>query len=178
MGQVVTAKVGGWAEILYSVAGVITPYTIPVSIPFNSTAQGAILSYTNGTAAGQIDTIHALPYTLVSTTQTIDVTSLLDVNGVSVNFARIREIFLYNTDAVAGHDFSMYQGVSNGLAILPPSTAPAFARANGGFIRISDPNSTGGGNGNVTSGASKTIKLDSGSHTVTAWLVLLGGSAA
>jgi hypothetical protein len=71
----------------------------------------------------------------------------------------------------------IYKGASNGWAPLPASTSPLYARANQGFVRISDPNSLST-NGNVVGSSSKNIVVDSGAHTTTALLLILGGSAA
>jgi hypothetical protein len=155
--------------------GYVVPQTFAQALA-SPTIAGASITYANGTGAGQIDIAYFKPITLAaSTPQTFDLTSLTGLGGESVNFARVREWVLYNPDT---HDCSAYKGASNGWAILPASTNPAWARAAGGMARISDPQSAGSGVGNVTSGTSKTFTVDPGSNAMTVYLILLGGSAA
>jgi hypothetical protein len=151
-------------------SGVIVPYQIPANITGS-------LSYTNGTASNQVDTLYAKSITLVATTQTIDLTSLTDPAGNAISFARVREFWVINTATTASFDLKVESGASNGWAPLPPSTTPLFARYSGN-LRISDPVSTGASNGNVTSGTSKTITFDSGANTITFYVLIVGGSAA
>lgn len=161
----------------YVTSGLITPETLTAVIASPAIA-GALLSYTNGTGPLQIDGLYAGPLTLAAATTTLDLTSLAGLGGESLDFARVRELILFNPDSTPGHDVKIYQGTSNGRAQLPASSNPLYAREVNGSVRLSDPNSTGGGNGNVTGGSSKTITLDPGAHTVTVYLIVAGGSAA
>ena len=171
VGQVVTGNVSLNAAFVESVSsGVVVPYSIPATISSN-------LSYTNGTASNQVDTIYAKQLTLAGATTTIDLTSLTDPAGVSVNFARVREFIVVNTSTTAGFDVKVESGASNGWAPLPASTDPLFCRYSA-YIHISDPVSTGGSNGNVTSGTSKTVTFDPGANTVIINVLIVGGSAA
>jgi hypothetical protein len=180
VGQNISGSITQYSSIIQYVSGgtVGTAYTIPVSIPDAQGGVNATVTYTNGTGSLQWDTLHSKLYTLSATTTTIDLTSLLDPYGNSINFARAREVLGFNVDTTAGHDVGIYKGASNGWAILPASTNPLYCRYGGGRIRIADPTSTGASNGNVVSGASKTITLDPGANTVNLWLVVIGTSAA
>lgn len=170
-GQTITGNVTFNAAFTEAVsAGVIVPYQVPATISSN-------LSYANGTGSGQVDTLYAKALTLSGATTTIDLTSLTDPAGVSINFARVRELIVVNTATTAGYDVKVESGASNGWSVLPPSSAPVYARY-GGILRISDPTSTGGGNGNVVGSTSKTITFDPGSNTVTINVLIVGGSAA
>jgi hypothetical protein len=180
VGQNISGSITQYSSIVEYVSGgtVGTAYTIPVSIPDAQGGVNATVTYTNGTASLQCDTLHSKVYTLSATTTTIDLTSLTDPNGNSINFARVRELLAFNVDTTAGHDVGIYHGASNGWAQLPASANPLYCRYGGGRIRVADPTSTGASNGNVTSGSSRTVTLDPGANTVNLWLVVIGGSAA
>jgi hypothetical protein len=171
MGQVIAGNVTFNAAFTEAVSsGVIVPFSVPATISQN-------LGYTNGTASNQVDTLYAKQLTLAGATTTIDLTSLTDPAGVSVNFARVRELIVVNTATTAGFDVKVEAGASNGWAPLPTSADPLTARY-GGSIRLSDPVSTGASNGNVTSGTSKTITFDPGANTCIINVLIVGGSAA
>jgi len=161
----------------YVTAGVITPETLPAIIQANDGA-GDTINYATGTGSGATDLEYAAKITLAATTQTIDLTSLTSPSGAAVNFARVREFIVYNPDTTAGHDIKVEGGASNPWAFVAPSTAPQYAWANGGTVWLRDPKSTGGGNGMVVGGASKTVKFDSGSNTVTFYVLISGTSVA
>ena len=152
-------------------ATALAPYSIPATISSN-------LSYANGTASNQVDTIYAKTITLAATTQTIDLTSLTDPAGNSINFARVREFIIVNTATSASFDLKVEAGASNGVIFLPPAANFLSARNNGGTLRISDPVSTGGGNGNVIGATTKTVTFDSGANSITFLVLIVGGSAA
>lgn len=168
-GQVVTGNVSLNFSFVEAVSGV-TNYQIPATISAN-------LSYANGTASNQVDTIYAKQLSLTGATTTIDLTSLTDPAGNSINFARVREFIVQNLSSTAGYDVKIESGASNGWAPLPPSSSPNYARYSGTF-RMSDPVSTGGSNGNVVSGSSKTITFDPGANTFNINVIIVGGSAA
>lgn len=149
----------------------VTQYQIPI-------AATSSLNYTNGTASNQVDTVYAKSVSLAATTQTLALNSLTDPAGNTINFARVRELIIINTSAVAGCDLQVYQGTSNGWAPLGATSAsPGYARY-GGLFRLSDPLSTGAGTGNVTGGSSYNITLNSGANTVTFLIIIVGGSSA
>lgn len=151
-------------------ATALAPYQIPATISQN-------LSYANGTASNQVDTIYAKTITLAATTQTIDLTSLTDPAGNAITFVRVREFIIVNTATSASFDLKVEAGASNGWAQLPPSTSPILTRY-GGILRLSDPVSTGAGNGAIVGSTSKTVTFDSGSNTITFLVLIVGGSAA
>ena len=158
-------------------SGLITPETLQVILQIPNIPLCSV-TYTNGTAAGQVDTIYGKSLTVNATALAIDLTSVTDLNGASVTFARAREFILFNPDTTAGHDVQVYQGASNGWAPLGTSSNPQIARANGGWVWLHDPNSTGGGNGNVVTSTSKNIVLNTGANNITFYLFVVGGSAA
>lgn len=170
-GQVITGNCSMNLAFTESVnSGVIVPYSIPATVSAN-------LSYANGTASNQVDTIYSKQITLSATTTTLNLTTLTDPAGNSINFARVREFIVVNTSSTAGYDVKVEAGASNGWSPLPPSTSPLYARYSGS-LRISDPVSTGTGNGNVVTSTSNTITLDPGANTITVNVLIVGGSAA
>lgn len=168
-GQAITGNVSMNAAFTQAVTGV-TNYNIPVTIPVN-------LSYANGTASNQVDTLYARQLTLAGAATTIDLTSLTDPAGNAISFARVREIIVQDLATTAGYDVKVEAGASNGVGWLPPSTSPVYARYSG-TLRVSDPVSTGAGNGNVVDSTHKTVTFDPGANTVTINVVIAGGSAA
>jgi hypothetical protein len=168
-GQVVNGQVTFNAAFTEQATAIGT-FSIPATVSSN-------LSYANGTASNQVDTIYAKTVTLAATTQTIDLTSLTDPAGNSINFARVRELIVVNTSTAAGFDLKVEAGASNGVAFLPPAANFLLARYNGS-LRVSDPVSTGSGNGNVITSSTKTITFDAGANTVTFLVLIVGGSAA
>jgi hypothetical protein len=165
------------APTLVISSGLISQANIGVTISTPSVPLASI-TYANGTGAGAVDLMYEAAISLASTTLTIDLTSLTAPDGSAVNFARIRELYVLNYSATAGFDLLVEQGATNPWAYVP-ATANAFkCAANGGQYYLRDLNSTGAGNGLVTGGSSKTIKFDSGAHTVTFYLLLLGTSVA
>jgi hypothetical protein len=172
-GQIVKGNVTMNLAFTESVTtGVLATNNIPV--PVN---QG--LTYDNGTGALAVDTIYGKRLTLVaSTPQTLDLTNLVDPAGVTVNFARVRELAIVVVSTTAGYSVAVSRGASNGWSFLPASTGPITVQPNGGAFSIRDPNSTGASTGYFTGGSSKTILLDPGSNTVIINIIIVGGQAA
>jgi hypothetical protein len=160
--------------------GLILPETVSVTLAYPAVPLQSVTYQTTGTAAGEINLITSIAITLTaSTPQTFNLTSsFTDLFGGSCNYARVREFWLANPSATAGYNTTLYAAASNGWSMLPPSTAPLTCFANGGTIRLSDPQSTGAGNGQVTSGSSCEFTLNPGSNGQTVYLLLCGGTAA
>ncbi len=168
--QVITGTVNFNASFVEQVTTGITPYAIPLAIAQN-------LSYTNGTASGQVDTIYSKSFSLASTTLALDLTTVTDPGGNAVVFARVREFIVTVTSVTAGFNLKIYAGASNGVVFLPV-VANFVTCPYGGTFRISDPTSTGASTGNYVDGTHKNVTFDSGSNTVTGYILIVGGSAA
>ena len=151
--------------------GLLSQLNLPAALNVQNT-------YTNATTGAlTIDQIHAKVYSLAGTTTTIDLTSVLDLAGNSMNFARVRDFIVYNQDTTTSHIVNVYKGASNGWSYLPASTGPLICVANGGLIWLHDPSNALSTNGMVTSGSSKTITFDPGANTVNLSVLIVGGSA-
>lgn len=171
-----TQNVAGSVNLLMSFQEIISSGLLTsLNLPANVTQQ---LTFTNATTGAlTVDQIHAKVYTLAATPTTIDLTSLLDLNGNTMNFARVRMFFVYNPHTTAANVVTVYKGASNGWSYLPASTGPLTAVAKGGFILLADPSNSLSTNGMVTSGSSKTITFDPGANTVDLSVLIAGGSA-
>lgn len=151
-------------------SGLVTTQTLPASISLTT-------QYANGTGAGQINLIYAKQIALVaSTPQTLDFTSLLDLSGATVNFARVRELVVQVVTVTSAFNVILGAAAANPLAAFWGTTGTDTVFA--GSIRyFTDPTSVGAGVGAVTSGTSKNVKFDPGSNNVTINLLIAGCTA-
>lgn len=168
------ATVGGTSQISAGFnqtvsSGVVSAQTIPASIALTT-------QYQNGTSAGKIDLVYAKQLTLAATPTTLDLTSLNDLSGASVNFARVRELVIEIVDTTAGHDVTIGDAASNAWAPFLGATGTYVIFA-GTIYHVADPNTVGSGVGAVVTGSSKALKLDPGSNTVVVNILIAGCSA-
>jgi hypothetical protein len=123
-----------------------------------------------GTGAGKVDRIYVA--TLAVTTgapQDIDLTAVVDPSGVSIAFAFVTHIVLWNLSTTAGQDFTLGGAASNPIF----AAIPTVARANGGIIMIGDPNP-----GITVDGTHKNLRVAVAAGTaVAASLLVMGRSA-
>lgn len=164
-------------------SGVITGYNVPAALTM-------LMNFGGGTAAGKADTVHAKLYTLAATPTTIDLTSLLDLSGASVTFARVRLLAAWVTTLTAGYLVTMSPGASNGLAALTGASGAPIIPAGFQYTDVNANVSTipglllfqdwasVGSNGFVVDSTHKTLKFDPGANTVSMGLLIIGGSAA
>jgi hypothetical protein len=154
----------GFAQLV--TAGVVSPQSIPATI-----APGTVYYTASGTGARQVDRIHAVQYTLAAAPLDLDLTALPNLSGLVEGFARVREIMW---QVLSGGPLTTGGGASN-----PWAPAGSGAVTPVGVIRhLSDPLSTGAGNGLVVTSTSRTIRLDPGAATVVVNLLIAGCSAA
>lgn len=151
-------------------SGLVTTQTLPASISLTT-------QYANGTGAGQVNLIYAKQIALVaSTPQTLDLTTLTDLSGATVSFARVRELVIQVVTATSAFNVTVGAATSNPWAPFWGTTGTDVVFA--GSIRyFTDPTSVGAGVGAVTSGTSKSLKLDPGSNNVTLNLLIAGCTA-
>lgn len=178
------ATVSGNANVQVSVtqtvtAGLVTTQQLPASIT-------SLVNYTNGTGAGQINLCYAKALTLNATPTTLDLTSITALDGSTVNFARVRELFVLNLNSTGGQivtvgssggvgsAFSAFQGAS-GTTFIHPAITSSVASAT--MLRWSDPSNVGASSGAVTGASNKNVKLDPGANSVTVQVVILGCDA-
>lgn len=151
-------------------SGLVTTQTLPAAIALTT-------QYGNGTGAGQINLLYAKQIALVaSTPQTLDLSSLADISGATVNFARIREIVIQVVTATSAFNVTVGAAASNPFAAFWGTTGTDTVFA-GSTRYFTDPTSVGAGVGAVTSGTSKSLKLDPGSNNVTINLLIAGCTA-
>lgn len=164
-----------FAEIVTS--GVVSTLNLPATI--NQT-----VAYGNGTSTGNVDYIYAKQLSLAGSATTLDLTSLTDLNGGSVNFARVREVVVVNLATTAAYTVTIGPGASNpwttgpiavvGGVVLQPSVGQTTGNST---FRASDPWSVGATTGWYVDGTHKTLKLDPGANTISVYVVLVGCSA-
>jgi hypothetical protein len=143
------------------------------------------ISWGNGSGAEQYNLLHVKKYSLAGSTQSIDLTAIVDLSGATVNMARVRAMAFVNLATTSGHNLTVDTTVSNGfkgfngasgskrIVYASLSTTKPFYNAD----VVVDPYSVGGSVGAVTSGTSKVITLDPGANTFTVWAFILGCSA-
>jgi hypothetical protein len=150
------------AAIAATLSGGAVPATTSAAI-----AEALAMTYTVGTAAGNVNLVYANALTITSgAPQDFDVTALTDPLGAAINFGHVTDILLVNLSTTAGQDFTLGGAASNPLF----AALPTVARANGGYLLIHDPNP-----GIAVSGGAKVIRAAvAAGAAVSALLLLLG----
>lgn len=159
-------------------SGVLTPYNVPAPI-------SQVLSYSNGTGAGQYNQLHCKKYSLAATPQSIDLTSILLVDGTTGNMARVRESFFLMLSQTSAHKAIIDTTVSNGFKGLGDGSTGSKRSLLGvpaniitfNYDHWSDWYSVGAGVGGVTSSTSKIVSLDPGANSFDVLAIILGCSA-
>lgn len=173
MAITVTGSVGASVDAtLIDSAGPLANKPVAVGFSIKSIFQAS------GTAADQVDKCYAktLSFT-ASTAQNLDLTSLTDIYGNAVSFARVRSILIKpkgTTDAAtltlaphATNGWTNFLGASSALKLgMATSTNDA------GFC-ASSPNTTGW----AVSGSNKVLVLTPSAHAFDVDIEILGASA-
>lgn len=150
------------------------PATV-IGTPTISVGEAPAYSYANGTIALGVDQLYAKILTLVaSTPQTLDLTTLTDPWGGTVNFARVRSIVLKNTGAAP---VTVGAAATNAWVGPLGTTTSTLVIPAGAIVCLDDPNSLSTA-GWVVSGTSKSFKVDPGASAGTLEVIFAGGSAA
>lgn len=180
------ATVGGQLNLFVQAFQSLT--SLPVTQNLTQAIQPQ-LSWASGTAASSYDLLHVKTYALAGATQTIDLTSLVDLSGATVNMARVRAILAVNLATTSGYNAILDTTGSNGFkgfggasgskrtvyASLGNTSTGSTAVWN--YDLCLDAYSVGAGIGAVTSGTSKNVVLDPGANTFNVWMFILGCSA-
>lgn len=173
------ANVSGSAQAALNMTQVVTTGVVSQqNLPANINQS---INYTTGTGAGQVDLLYAKQLSLAASATTLDLTSLTDLSGASINMARVRFIWIFNLATTAGYTITVGNAASNpftgflsstGTAVCYPGSSSSYGR-----LIFEDPQSVGGSVGAVTGGSNKNLKLDPGSNTVSCYVVIGGCSA-
>lgn len=170
------------------VKGQIIPAASFTQTPNSGILSGNVLSvpltlnaaFANTGTTDNVDLLYAATLTFVaSTAQNLDLTSLTDILGGAVNFARVRAIAIKMYSTTDGATLTVGGAASNPWAAVWGTTgtmiiqAATAANANGSFFLLTAPNTTG----YVTSGTSKTLKLLPSAHAFNADIVIAGAVA-
>lgn len=153
-----------------TVPGTVTPLS-------NSQSLKCTLS-TSGTAADQVDLKYSTTLTFsASTAQTLDLTSLTDVYGGAINFARVRTITIKMKSTTDGATLTIGNAASNAWAAILGATGTLIMQAststNDSMLVLTAPNTTGW----ATSGSSKSLKLLPSAHAFSVDIEITGCSA-
>lgn len=162
-------------------AGVINPLALGTSINQN-------INYANGTGAGQIDLLYGKVLNLAGSATTLDLTSLTDLNGAAINFARVRELVIVNQAITAGFIVTIGAAASNAwstgalgtatsTSILQPSVTTPAQLLGLSMFRWSDPFTVGASTGGYVDSTHKALKLDPGANTINISIIIAGCSA-
>ncbi len=133
--------------------------------------------YGNGTGAKQVNLVHAKQYTLAGSATTLTLSSIADMAGATVNFARVREFAVQVVSTMAGYDVIVGAAASNAWKPFWGMTGYEVVHA-GTTSYKSDPLSVGGTTGAVvTASSSDQVKLDPGANTVVVNVFIAGCDA-
>lgn len=156
-------------------------YTIPagMSCPF---------AFDQGTASNCVNLLYAKTHALAASNLDLDLASLTDVAGNSINFARVRFIMIRNESTTAGHNLTIgaaasnawtaLLGTSTSTIVLPPGIAasgnnPPFYST----FSAADPLSSGGTGGFIVGASSKVLQLAPGANSFNVSVLIAGTSA-
>lgn len=135
---------------------------------------------TSGTAADQADLKYTKTLTFVaSTPQALDLTSLTDVYGGTVNFKRVKSISIKFKDTTDGHTLLLGYATTTANAwtslISNPGqiTLQASTASNDAFFAVTAPNTTGW----VVGSTNKLFNMDPGSNAFSVDIEIVGASA-
>lgn len=166
----------GFSEIITT--GVINSLKLDAAINQN-------IAYGNGTAAGMIDLLYGKVLSLAGSATTLDLTSLTDLNGAAINFARVRELIIVNQAVTAAFTVTVGAAASNAWSTGPLGTStstsilqPSVGQTVGlSMLRWSDPFTTGATTGGYVDSTHKALKLDPGANTISVAIIIAGCSA-
>ena len=159
-------------------SGVIGSYSVPANLQLSQ-------QFANGTGSGQVDLCYAAKLSLAGSATTLDLTSITDVSGATVNFARVRLIVVQNLATTAGYTVTVgaaatnawtgFLGTTTSTLVLQPNVG---ATANQSLWLAIDSFSTGASTGAYVDSTHKSLKLDPGANTISVNVLILGCSAA
>ncbi len=155
-----------------------TASTVPGSVTPLSNSQTLNCTFGNGTTADNVDLQYPATLTFASSTaQTLDLTSLTDVYGGTVNFARVRSITIKMKGTTDGSTLTIGNAASNSWAAILGATGTYVMQAststNDSVWTATAPNTTGW----ATSGTSKSLKLLPSAHAFSVDIEITGCSA-
>lgn len=183
-----------YKSVTATIRGDLLAGTLDPGLLFGTYAQKSITSLPSvrsgqmkfGTGAGNVNLLATVTGTLVASTVNIDLTAVLDPNGTSKNWARVKAIAIYNFSTTDGNKLLVGGAASNAWAAPFNGSATAILVVPAGWIDSGDGASAypgvvliAGANATAlaTSGTSKVLKLDSGAATIPYGVALVGCDA-
>lgn len=131
-------------------------------------------TWASGTAINTADLVWASSRSLASTTETLVFSdgSLTDVFGTALTFVKIKLLAIRNLATTAGYTL-VVGNATHPLPLFSSGTATMTIGPDGRWFRA-EPSLAGIA---VGSGATDSLKIDSGSHTVAYQILVIGTSA-
>jgi hypothetical protein len=166
-------------SVKVNISGSQTPGTLPGTVtPVNVNQTFNCNFATSGTTADSVDLMHVKTYSFAaSTAQTLDLTSLTDVYGGAVAFARVRAIEIKVKSTTDGATLTLSPGASNGWTNFLGTSSTLILQAStssndAGFV-VTAPNTTGW----VVDSTHKTLTLTPSAHAYDVDVQIMGASA-
>lgn len=130
---------------------------------------------TNGTGAvDTADLIFTDTRTLAATTENLDLAGgLTDAFGNTLTFARIKGLFIHNTNTTAGNNLTIGGAASNAFPLFADTTDKYTIGPDGNLL-ILEPSAAAKA---VTAGTGDILKMDAGSSTIVYKIIIVGSSA-
>jgi hypothetical protein len=159
-------------------SGLIVPQTLSAAIAYTG------LQLTNGTGSGAVDLVYAKALSLAGSATTLDLTSVTDLSGASISFARVRVLVIQNLATTAAYTVTVGNAASNIFTGFIASTGTVVIQPNVGATSnysshvFTDLYSTGASTGAYVDSTHKNLKLDPGANTISVNVLILGCSAA
>lgn len=159
-------------------SGTQTPGTLPGTVtPINVNQTFSCNFATSGTTADAVDLMYVKTLTFAaSTAQTLDLTSLTDLYGAAVAFARIRSISIKFKSVTNGATLTLSPGASTGWTNLLGTGSTLIMQAstagNDAALLITAPNTTGW----VVDSTHKSLTLTPSAHVFDIDIQLMGAS--
>lgn len=166
------------------IQGSVTPVSPYSGVSASLPNMAAPVTFQNGTGLGNINLIGLASGTAAAAPASVDLTTMTDVVGAAINFARVRAVMILNkasNDAYKllwdGTVTNAWKDPFNGLAVaklsIPPGAIQAGTAVAPGGVLIWGSNLTG----LVVAPTSKLIVLDPGANTIPYAVHLLGVNA-
>src|SRR5258708_1791896 len=151
--------------------GILSTTSVPKTLSLASVLQ------TSGVLADECDTLHMKTYTFTASTPIpIDLTSLTDIFGNAISFARVRLIAFRNLATTDGWVLTVGAAVSTPWTgfLNATGTTPIFPSStiNSGFTVFAAPNTTG----MPVTGSSKILQMNPGANTFSCDVYIAGAS--
>lgn len=127
----------------------------------------------SGSGVTEVDAVYSdLSLTLSASATTLDLQTLTDSFGDSLDLAKIFWIAVYNTATTAGYDLTIGNAAANPWEPFVTTTTETIEIPDGGYWIWGDPTT-----GATVDASNSDLKLDPGANTIVAKLLIVGTKA-